>query len=214
MSAVTFLVPLLAFMGTGFAVPLSTRENKLSPSFASMTKPILAPYYVYFGNNKTKSLDDAVTSLGMKVVTVGFASAPNGKVSIYFPLPGSSTSDENDAISANLRPTWSRFKKKLLATLTNVSQTPSVISFKFLFTLIQRARSICLLAVTFETKLFRYSIYNKRVRKWMTLLASSRTAWTNFRRTTSNLTLKYMFSSSVIRDVLIQIKPSGSGAGR
>lgn len=54
----------------------------LSASFSTLSKPILAPYYVYFGNTAVKSLPDAATALGMKAVTLGLAVAPKGSCSL------------------------------------------------------------------------------------------------------------------------------------
>ncbi|KAJ7849375.1 hypothetical protein B0H14DRAFT_2582507 [Mycena olivaceomarginata] len=55
------------------------RATTTSPSFADLSKPVYAPYYVYFGNPSTPKMADAFDSLGMKAVTVGFASAPKGE---------------------------------------------------------------------------------------------------------------------------------------
>lgn len=78
----TSAVLLLASIHAVDAVPFSPRATSQSPSFASLPKPVLAPYYVYFGNEKVK-MADAFDSLGMKAVTVGFASATSGKVSAF-----------------------------------------------------------------------------------------------------------------------------------
>ena len=56
------------------------RQTSQSPSFASISKPVYAPYYIYFGNPNTSTLAHAFSSLGMTAVTVGFASAPQGQV--------------------------------------------------------------------------------------------------------------------------------------
>jgi hypothetical protein len=77
----TFAVLLLASIHAVDAAPFSSRATSQSPSFASLPKPIFAPYYVYFGNDKVAKMADAFDSLGMKAVTVAFASAPSGKVS-------------------------------------------------------------------------------------------------------------------------------------
>jgi len=82
MQSVTSAVLLLTSIHAVGAVPLSTRATAQSPSFASLSKPVYAPYYVYFGNPKVSKLADAFDSLGMKAVTVGFASAPKGKCAL------------------------------------------------------------------------------------------------------------------------------------
>ncbi|KAF8183495.1 hypothetical protein K438DRAFT_1766782 [Mycena galopus ATCC 62051] len=53
-----------------------------SPSFASLSKPVYAPYYVYFGSSSTPLMADAFDSLSMKAVTVGFVSAPKGNCTL------------------------------------------------------------------------------------------------------------------------------------
>ena len=71
----------LVFMlssATALLVPANSTSQSLS--FASLSKPIYAPYYVYFGNAKTRSLVDAFETLDMRAVTVGFLSAPTGQV--------------------------------------------------------------------------------------------------------------------------------------
>jgi hypothetical protein len=80
--AVTAAILLLASTCTTDAAPLLPRDATLSPSFATLAKPIFAPYYVYFGNMKV-TLSGAFDSLGMKAATVGFASAPKGQVSAF-----------------------------------------------------------------------------------------------------------------------------------
>lgn len=69
---------------TTSATPISSRKEKptISPSFRSLKKPIFSPYYVYFGNAKTKTLVAAFDDLDMKAATIGFVSAPKGKVVI------------------------------------------------------------------------------------------------------------------------------------
>lgn len=78
-------VLLLASISAIDAFPLAKRAAPQSPSFASLPKPILAPYYLYFGNMQV-TLSDAFDSLGMNAATVGFLSAPEGNVSILAPL--------------------------------------------------------------------------------------------------------------------------------
>jgi len=66
-----------------FASPLRfPRDGRVSPSYASLSKPVVSPCYVYFGKNQTLKLVDAFKSLGMRAATVGLASAPRGQVGI------------------------------------------------------------------------------------------------------------------------------------
>ena len=82
MQSVTSAVLLLTSIHVVGAAHLAPRATSQSPSFASLSKPVYAPYYVYFGNLKVAKLADAFNSLGMKAVTIGFASAPKGKVRV------------------------------------------------------------------------------------------------------------------------------------
>ncbi|KAJ7111018.1 hypothetical protein C8R44DRAFT_933932 [Mycena epipterygia] len=80
--AITLFVSAISFAGSASAAPINARATTTSPSFASLSKPIYAPYYVYFGSTSTPKMADAFDSLGMKAVTVGFASAPKGSCSL------------------------------------------------------------------------------------------------------------------------------------
>ncbi|KAJ7193927.1 hypothetical protein GGX14DRAFT_587328 [Mycena pura] len=73
--------------GSASAATITARATT-SPSFASLSKPIFAPYYVYFGNPSTPKMADAFDSLGMKAVTVAFASAPKGQCALTTDLDG------------------------------------------------------------------------------------------------------------------------------
>ncbi|KAJ7856225.1 hypothetical protein B0H14DRAFT_3136105 [Mycena olivaceomarginata] len=72
----------ISLVGYGTAAPINARALATSPSFASLSKPIYAPYYVYFGSPSTPKMADAFDSLSMKAVTVGFASAPKGECAL------------------------------------------------------------------------------------------------------------------------------------
>ncbi|KAJ7866960.1 hypothetical protein B0H14DRAFT_3133026 [Mycena olivaceomarginata] len=78
----TLFVSAIYFMGSTSAAPINARATTTSPSFASLSKPIYAPYYVYFGSSSTPKMADAFDSLGMKAVTLGFASAPKGECAL------------------------------------------------------------------------------------------------------------------------------------
>jgi chitinase len=78
----TLFVSAISLVGSGAAAPINARATATSPSFASLSKPIYAPYYVYFGSPSTPKMADAFDSLGMKAVTVGFASAPKGECAL------------------------------------------------------------------------------------------------------------------------------------
>ncbi|KAJ7438256.1 hypothetical protein FB451DRAFT_1304100 [Mycena latifolia] len=80
--ATTLFVSAISFVGSASAAPINARAATTSPSFASLSKPIYAPYYVYFGSPSTPKMADAFDSLGMKAVTVGFASAPRGECAL------------------------------------------------------------------------------------------------------------------------------------
>lgn len=82
MHATTFFISAISLVGSASAAPISARATTTSPSFASLSKPVYAPYYVYFGSPDTPKMADAFDSLGMKAVTVGFASAPKGKCAL------------------------------------------------------------------------------------------------------------------------------------
>ncbi|KAJ6568922.1 hypothetical protein B0H19DRAFT_1256616 [Mycena capillaripes] len=78
----TLLVSGISLVGSGAAAPINARATATSPSFASLSKPVYAPYYVYFGSPSTPKMADAFDSLGMRAVTVGFASAPKGECAL------------------------------------------------------------------------------------------------------------------------------------
>ncbi|KAF7368269.1 Chitinase [Mycena venus] len=80
--ATTLFVSAISFVGSASAAPINARATTTSPSFADLPKPVYAPYYVYFGNPSTPKMADAFDSLGMKAVTVGFASAPKGECNL------------------------------------------------------------------------------------------------------------------------------------
>jgi hypothetical protein len=85
---VTLATLLLASTNQVDGAPVRARQTSQSPSFASISKPVYAPYYVYFGNPSTKKLADAFSSLGMTAATVGFASAPKGQCALTTDLDG------------------------------------------------------------------------------------------------------------------------------
>jgi len=80
MHATILFVSAISFAGSVSTAPITA--TTVSRSFASLSKPVYAPYYVYFGNTATPKMADAFDSLGMQAVTVGFASAPQGECNL------------------------------------------------------------------------------------------------------------------------------------
>ncbi|KAJ7265561.1 hypothetical protein C8J57DRAFT_1229793 [Mycena rebaudengoi] len=80
--ATILFVSAISLVGSASAAPIIARSPTISPSFASLPKPVYAPYYVYFGSSSTPKMADAFDSLGMKAVTIGFASAPKGECAL------------------------------------------------------------------------------------------------------------------------------------
>ncbi|KAJ6506627.1 hypothetical protein C8R45DRAFT_970160 [Mycena sanguinolenta] len=79
--ATNLFVSAISVVGYASAAPIA-RQTTTSPSFESLSKPVFAPYYLYFGNPSTPKMADAFDSLGMKAITVGFASAPKGQCAL------------------------------------------------------------------------------------------------------------------------------------
>ncbi|KAH8814509.1 hypothetical protein DL96DRAFT_1820691 [Flagelloscypha sp. PMI_526] len=78
---------LLAFSHVqGAPLSVERRQATLSKSYRDLPKPILSPYYAYFGNTQTRSLSQAFDELKMRAATIAFASAPQGKCELVADL--------------------------------------------------------------------------------------------------------------------------------
>jgi hypothetical protein len=60
-------------------MPITARSTQ-SKSMHNAQKPMLSPYYVYFGNQKTVHLQSAFKNPGLKMATIAFATAIPGQV--------------------------------------------------------------------------------------------------------------------------------------
>jgi len=76
------LIALFHIITTISAAPVLLPRITQSASYSSLAKPILSPYYLYFGNQNTATLQDAFDSVGMRAATVAFGSAPKGSCSL------------------------------------------------------------------------------------------------------------------------------------
>jgi len=74
----------------------------VSTSFASLPKPILSPYYLYFGNPATSKLADAFDTLGLRAATVGFATAQHGSVSYHMPPKLRRWADPSQSVTSRM----------------------------------------------------------------------------------------------------------------